>query len=477
MKKPLVIFTLILCLLAALCVPAQADYYAQVYNTDTLNIRSGPGTDYPWLGSIPRDGQVRVIAETDGWYQVLTLDGSVTGYMSKSYLTPVSQPASEPAFDYYNDYASKAGFFIPYAQGRYGTVTGTDSLNIRSGPGTEYGWVGSVGRGERIILSGEQNGWYYGTVASSVLTGYMSKTFIEEGNGNQAGYGSTAYVSNPVGTRFLNLREYPSYDSAVLDIFYTGETCTVISRQSDGWVYVSAVKNGARLYGYFRGEYLSASPVTPDPGTVTDSAIVNTWQNGGNGGSLNLRSEPGMYGSILLRIPNGSAVRVYQKGRVWWQVAYNGVTGYVDSGFLGRSGGGSQPSTGGNATVRMENGGKLNLREQPNAASRVLGQYENGSAVTVIQRGDTWCYVQAGGQSGYMMTRYLSIRSSSATKTVVNSNGGTYVNLRTTPDKNSNNVNVRVPNGATVTVLSWGAEWSQVRYGNTTGYMMSWFLK
>ena len=95
MKKPLVIFTLILCLLAALCFPAQADYYAQVYNTDTLNIRSGPGTDYPWLGSIPRDGQVRVIAETDGWYQVVTLDGSVTGYMSKNFLVQVSAPSYE----------------------------------------------------------------------------------------------------------------------------------------------------------------------------------------------------------------------------------------------------------------------------------------------------------------------------------------------------------------------------------------------
>ena len=384
MKKPLVIFTLILCLLAALCVPAQADYYAQVYNTDTLNIRSGPGT--------------------------------------------------------------------------------------------EYGWVGSVGRGERIVLSGEQNGWYYGTVASSGLTGYMSKTFIEEGNGNQTGYGSTAYVSNPVGTRFLNLREYPSYDSAVLDIFYTGETCTVISRQADGWVYVSAVKNGAKLYGYFRGEYLSSSPVTPDPGTVTDSAVVNTWQNGGNGGSLNLRSEPGMYGSILLRIPNGSAVRVYQKGRVWWQVAYDGVTGYVDSGFLGQ--GGVQPDPQyGNATVQTGNGGKLNLREQPNPNARVLGQFMNGTSLYVLERGAEWSYVQINGQKGYMMTRYLSIRGSSATKTVVNPNGGTYVNLRTTPTQNSNNVNVRVPVGATVSILSWGQEWSQVRYGNTVGYMMSWFLK
>ena len=58
-----------------------------------------------------------------------------------------------------------------------------------------------------------------------------------------------------------------------------------------------------------------------------------------------------------------------------------------------------------------------------------------------------------------------------------NPNGGTYVNLRSSPNKTSGNVNVRVPVGATVSLLSWGAEWSQVSYGSYTGYMMSWFLK
>lgn len=75
------------------------------------------------------------------------------------------------------------------------------------------------------------------------------------------------------------------------------------------------------------------------------------------------------------------------------------------------------------------------------------------------------------------MTKFLSIGSSTATKQVYNSNGGTYVNLRSAPQKSSGNVNVRVPSGATVNLLSWGEEWSQVSYNGTTGYMMSWFLR
>ena len=477
MKKSFIVCVLALCLLSALLAPAQAEFYVQVFNTESLNIRSGPGVEYAWLGSIPRDGQVRVVSESNGWYQIVTLDGSITGYMSKNYLMPVTSPS-------YEEYQTPSSV----AQG-YATVTGTDSLNVRTGPGTEHSWVGSVARGETVMVNGTIGNWYLVFVPSKGLNGYVSANFISFG-GAQPSYGgnqpvtggTTAYVSNPAGTRFLNLREYPSYDSNILDIFYNGETCTVLSRQQDGWVYVSAIKNGVRLYGYFRGEYLSSYPVpsgqvSPAQGSPIGTATVNTRLNGGNGKSLNLRSEPSLNASILLHIPNGSTLQVYRKGSIWWQVSYNGFIGYVDSSFIGSGYTPAQP-TGGNAYVRTGNGGKLNLREQANANSRVLGQYENGTAVNVIQRGTTWCYVQVGGQSGYMMTQYLSITGggSSATKLVVNSNGGSYVNLRTSPDKN-NNVNMRVPVGSTVTVLSWGQEWAQVSYGGVSGYMMTWFLK
>ena len=95
MKKLLICLVWAVCLTLMLCVSAQAEFYAQVYNTEALNIRSGPGTEYSWLGSIPENGQVRVIGENGNWYQVITLDGSVTGYMSKNFLVQVSAPSYE----------------------------------------------------------------------------------------------------------------------------------------------------------------------------------------------------------------------------------------------------------------------------------------------------------------------------------------------------------------------------------------------
>jgi uncharacterized protein YgiM (DUF1202 family) len=300
------------------------------------------------------------------------------------------------------------------------------------------------------------------------MTGYMSKNFLTvAGSGTSS---SIAVVQNPAGTRFLNLRAQPSYTAEVLDIFYNGEVCTVLSRQTDGWVYVTAVKNGQTLRGYFRTEYLSFT------GGSAGSATVNTSVNGGTGGSLNLRSAPSTNASVVRQIPNGASVNVLLKGNSWWAISYGGDSGFASASFLGGGSGGNVPVSG-NAVVQTGNSGRLNLREQPNSNAKILGRYENGTMVSVLQRGTAWCYVQVAGQTGYMMTKYLSLSGSTSTKTVHNPNGGTYVNLRSSPEKQNYNVNVRVPVGAVVNLLSWGDEWSQVSYGGTTGYMMSWFLR
>ena len=39
------------------------------------------------------------------------------------------------------------------------------------------------------------------------------------------------------------------------------------------------------------------------------------------------------------------------------------------------------------------------------------------------------------------------------------------------------NVLLRVPHGASVTIVSPGTDWCKVKYNGTTGYMMTYFLK
>ena len=359
----------------------------------------------------------------------------------------------------------------------YAVVYNTESLNVRTGPSTDYKWLGSVAKGEWVQVVGESGNWYQVVTVEEGISGYMSKNFLKTYAGNAVSGSSKAVVSNPVSTHWLNLRVAPSYSAEVLEIFYNGTQCTILDRL-DGWYYVSVYKNGQQLLGYFRSEYLKLNTVADG-----EAYTVNT----ANRGWLNLRSGPSYESGVLLQVPYGETVSVALKGNSFWQVDYKGTVGYVDSDFLKKGGSyntGSNvtvPSYNtGNAVVKTGNTGKLNLRQQAYANAKILGQYANGTVVTVLQKGTVWSYVQVNtdGEKGYMMTKYLSMNgSSTAYKTVHNPNGGSYVNLRSEPDKKSGNVNVRVPVGQQVNVLSWGDEWSQVSYNNVNGYMMTWFLK
>ena len=270
-------------------------------------------------------------------------------------------------------------------------------------------------------------------------------------------------------------------DGQDLAAFADGAAYFGFHRQADGWWYVSINLNGSPLYGYFRSEYLVM-------GGSSVGSIGTAYVNTSNGGRLNLRTYPGSDAGVLLQIPNGSAMNVLLKGNYYWMVSYNGEIGFVDISYVTErtsslpTAAPSTPSTptttAGTAIVQTGNSGKLNLREQAYANAGILGRYSNGTAVTVLQKGAAWSYVEVKGQKGYMMSKFLKFTSSAASsRRVYNPNGGTYVNLRSSPNKTSGNVNVRVPVGATVSLLSWGAEWSQVSYGSYTGYMMSWFLK
>ena len=156
----------------------------------------------------------------------------------------------------------------------FALVSGTDKLNLRTGPGTEYQWIGAVNEGGWVGIVGENNGWYRVYVAETNQYGYMSKNFLKRAGNITPPGSNTGVVSNPKPTQFLNLRAYPSYDAQVLGIYYNGAAFTLLSSTPDGWYQV--LINGQ--VGYFRSEYVR---LTGSDGTG-ETAIVRS----GNGGKV-----------------------------------------------------------------------------------------------------------------------------------------------------------------------------------------------
>jgi uncharacterized protein YgiM (DUF1202 family) len=357
------------------------------------------------------------------------------------------------------------------AAGDYALVADTNRLNIRSGPGSSYPIIGGVNRGQWVEVISISGNWVQGRSLQDGASGYMSEGFLKIASSGGPVIGSTAVVSNPNPSSFLNLRQSPSYTAPVMGIFYNGATC-VIMGETDGWYYVEI----SGTFGYFRGEFLRLSG---SPGLLGTARIYNS-----NGSSVNLRNGPSFTSTVIGQGAVGTTVNVYLKGSRFWFVSMAGTYGFMDATFL--TGGGAAPTPNPpivipettNAIV-TNTGRSLNLREQPSSSGRVLGTYGGGTALRVMMQGLNWSRVTVpvAGKTGYMMTRYLTLYGLPAVPTrIVNHPDRAFVNLRSSPSASAS-VTLRVPHGGRVTILIAGGAWAQVKYNSTTGYMMTSFLR
>lgn len=353
-----------------------------------------------------------------------------------------------------------------------GVTYRSKTVNLRQQP-TQYSTrLGSYAEGSWMVISGESGNWYYVT-APDGKSGYMSKNYVAV---EEPQYATVGVVSNPKSTSFLNLRQSPSYSAKVKGIYYNGVPCTLLS-QSGGWYSVRV--DGVE--GYFRQEYITQQywPYSDEVATIV---TLNT--------GLNLRTGPGMGYPSQAQYRGGAYVMVLQKGTGWWKVSVQGQVGYMSTDFLKdgivapsgnvSTGSGTTGTSGGYAVVTNPRATQvLNLRESASTSSRVLGQFGNGTKVTVLRQGTQWCKVRTGADVvGYMLTRYLTLHDLPGVPVMtVDHPQRTFVNLRSAPDMTKGAVLRRVPHGAEVTVVAPGDGWLKVEYDGVTGYIVSYFLK
>lgn len=357
----------------------------------------------------------------------------------------------------------------------FGVVYRTDALNLRAQGSSSSEWLGSYPRGTWVEIIGSQNN-FYRVHTMDGRTGYMSKNYIDTVTSEDRVW--MLEVNNSNGGAFLNFRAQPGYNAQVLGIFYNGVPLRAYGL-NNGWYTVEL--NGQT--GYVRCEYVL------DHGTRYGSSTVATIKTPNNGG-LNLRSGPGKHYQVIDSFAGDRYVSVLAEGNGWWCVAVDGLVGYMSDDYLVKGlqsardisagGGGSWPGGTPYATVSNPRATQtLNLRRYASTASEVLDKMYNGEKLRVNEQGTEWCAVthQATGVSGYVMTRYVTLSNLPAVPTRrVKHPAGSFVNLRSAPGMNQNNVLVRVPHGASVTIVSPGPDWCKVQYGGTTGYMMTYFL-
>ena len=263
----------------------------------------------------------------------------------------------------------------------------------------------------------------------------------------------------------LNLRAEANTTSAVLGKYGWGTQVLVKEIEGD-WASVSV----GGQEGYMYARYLGSEGET----NATRYVATNTR-------GLNLRATPN--GDILGSYPRGTQVTVLSTDGAWSKVSVDGKTGYMSSQWLSSSkpsapAGPSVPAVGYAVVNNPRDTQVLFLRREPSVSSEALGYYRNGKQVKLLEQLDGWYKVSVDGKTGYMMAKFLKVTSSavSGTATVINPNGNSYVNFRSTPSLNASVLRT-VSVGTKINVLERTTDWTKTEIDGQVGYISSWFLK
>ena len=128
---------------------------------------------------------------------------------------------------------------------------------------------------------------------------------------------------------------------------------------------------------------------------ATTAFAANAGQASGT--NVNVRAGAGTGTNVLGKINQGTEYTVLDRVQDWFQISYNGATGYVFAEYFGVT------KADGSVTAAG-----VNVREQATTASSSLGKLNPGDAVTVTGQKDGWYRISYQNGSAYVSKDYVS---------------------------------------------------------------------
>lgn len=177
-----------------------------VVNLGELNVRLGPGTDYPKIRSVTMATRYAYYQLVEGWARI------EDGWVSTDY--------------FYVEGTTTDGAFT-------GTVN-TDGLKIRTGPNTGFRNIGTYQKGDTVEILAQVDAWGY------TGQGWVFMNYVEAN-------APTYTTGTGVTTTGLNIRKEPDHESEIVGAYTMGETVTILEvidnwgRTDLGWINLKYV--------------------------------------------------------------------------------------------------------------------------------------------------------------------------------------------------------------------------------------------
>lgn len=282
---------------------------------------------------------------------------------------------------------------------------------------------------------------------------------------------------------FQSIHSAKSIGASVIGKAPAGAVLEVIL--SDGsWCFVRY----GELYGYVPESAVdyTGTPNGADTGATSVAGVARVTAND----YINLRAAETTSAKVLGTAPAGAEVTVFSVNSPWAKVQYNALVAYAHTDYLSgvmQESPETLPAIGQTMYVWSQDGGSVNLREEPSTLSTVLTLIPYGSTVEKLAEYGSWTRVEYRDWTGYILSSLLMEQEpeqsettpdhneSLPTETAVVNTSFDSLNLRAAANAYSLVVTA-IPKGAKVSVLSRGMEWSQVSWNGFAGYVMSQYL-
>ena len=241
---------------------------------DVLNMRSGASTSYRTIAKIKKGTEVELISESNGWSKI-KYEGRI-GYASSEFLSNENniKPSEKPSTNQNTGANSNNNTNETKTIGKTKVVTAT-SLNVRSGPSTSNGVIGSLKQNDKVEVISESNGW--SKIKFNGKEGYVSSTYLKDSDGGNTGGGSEN--PNPSNNKIvtatsLNVRSEPSTSSSKIGSLRQNEVVEVIS-ESNGWSKIKFSGKEGYVSSDYLKDYSGGSTGGGGSSEVVDGATVN----------------------------------------------------------------------------------------------------------------------------------------------------------------------------------------------------------
>ncbi len=471
---------------------------------DTLNVRSGPGTDRKLIGHLDKGTKVYVTAFANNWCWAKLPSGK-WGWISE----PLLQFSAEKGRELAGSTGSSASSSSADVDAMPAWIQ-VATVNVRSGPGTNYQQRGQLTKGDKVYVVEIRNDWRkcrtpggYGWIRHDML-----ETSISRGQQLAAAASSTpAASSSNAGTAkayvtgdLVHLRSGPSTSDRIMAKVVEGQTVYITETRGDwrkvtvhggetGWIYADLLK-----YEGGSGSSSGSSTGCTAKGYVKSDAV-------------HLRSGPGTNYRIKAKVVEGQTLYITETRGDWYKVTvHGGESGWIRSDLVKletdaspaacapprptapttppatRPGGGTLEGVSawiGEASVRVRYG--------PGTDQDVKTKLSKGAKVQVLELSGHWCNVKTdGGTVGWVAGWTMNFKGPGE-DVIVKQNGEDIavragwvarpeVNLRAAPGTDEKEIG-EATLGTQVIILDKQGEWYKVALDNgATGWMASWLV-